>query len=230
MQRLLEKESGVRGLRVELLRVHAPMASREVVVGMASRDAKQLWGLLRPKVEGMNLGYGVEGVVLTAYWVQRIVHRQTGVWGMGEYGDRADEQFEAFLDTVINRWGTRRVLAARPTASHTPEVARGFRDVHEEKGEAELLFMDRPTVMLEEPEATGAVALQPDHPPSRLQWRGQEHLLSAGVGPERIATAWWGKQVSSTRDYFKVQTAAGTWLWVFRELESGEWFVHGLWT
>jgi protein ImuB len=31
-----------------------------------------------------------------------------------------------------------------------------------------------------------------------------------------------------TRDYFKIQDERGCWLWVFR-LESGGWFVHGLW-
>ena len=55
-------------------------------------------------------------------------------------------------------------------------------------------------------------------------------LLVRGEGPERIVTAWWGRNTMSTRDYFKVKTDAGVWLWVFRETESGKWFVHGLWT
>ncbi len=32
-----------------------------------------------------------------------------------------------------------------------------------------------------------------------------------------------------TRDYFKVQDESGRWLWIFHLLESGRWFVHGLW-
>ncbi len=32
-----------------------------------------------------------------------------------------------------------------------------------------------------------------------------------------------------TRDYFKVQDERGRWLWVYRVLESGDWFIHGLW-
>ena len=58
---LLHKESGVRGLRVELLRINAPPVSHELVVGRATRDEKHLWRLLRHcKLEGMHLGYGVE--------------------------------------------------------------------------------------------------------------------------------------------------------------------------
>jgi hypothetical protein len=32
-----------------------------------------------------------------------------------------------------------------------------------------------------------------------------------------------------TRDYFKVQDEQGRWLWIYRVLEQGCWFVHGLW-
>ena len=34
---------------------------------------------------------------------------------------------------------------------------------------------------------------------------------------------------SPTRDYFKIQDERGRWLWIYRVLESGRWFVHGLW-
>ena len=62
-----------------------------------------------------------------------------------------------------------------------------------------------------------------------MTWRGESHLLHNGSGPERIATAWWGARHSSTRDYFKVQTDRGLWAWLFREIDTDRWFVHGLW-
>ena len=76
----------------------APVA-RELVVGAATRDAKHLWKLLRPKVEQMHLGYGVEAMELTAFWVEGIEHRQTGMWkGAGEDADtaRRDREFADF--------------------------------------------------------------------------------------------------------------------------------------
>jgi hypothetical protein len=33
----------------------------------------------------------------------------------------------------------------------------------------------------------------------------------------------------AARDYYRVQDEAGLWLWVFRRLDTGRWFVHGLW-
>jgi protein ImuB len=92
-----------------------------------------------------------------------------------------------------------------------------------------IVLADRPSLLLDPPEPAQAIALQPDHPPARLQWRGIEHHLIAGSGPERIITEWWQDGRPSTRDYFKVQTMEGQWLWVCRELESSRWFVHGLW-
>jgi protein ImuB len=47
--KLLDKESGVSGLHVELLRINAPPVSRELIIGRASRDPKHLWRLLRTK-------------------------------------------------------------------------------------------------------------------------------------------------------------------------------------
>jgi len=93
-----------------------------------------------------------------------------------------------------------------------------------------LLFLDRPTTLLDLPEPAQALALQPDHPPGLIVWRNREHPITKGLGPERIATAWWGKNAPSTRDYFKLQTSSGLWLWTFRELESNHWFVHGTWS
>jgi protein ImuB len=89
---------------------------------------------------------------------------------------------------------------------------------------------------MERGEPVEVVALLPDRPPSWLRWRGEEYVLKNGVGPERIVTEWWkedqgvgGETEGKTRDYFKVQTEGGSWLWVYREWESGKWFVQGVW-
>ena len=38
-----------------------------------------------------------------------------------------------------------------------------------------------------------------------------------------------GDTTSLSADYFRIQTEGGQWLWVFRELETGRWFVQGGW-
>ena len=81
-----------------------------------------------------------------------------------------------------------------------------------------------------------AMAALPDSPPSWIKWKGQKFKIEDGLGPERIAPEWWqqkeqerfGAPVEScTRDYFKVLLPSGTWVWLFREIETSNWFVHG---
>jgi protein ImuB len=178
----------------------------------------------------MHMGYGVEGIILTAYWTQSIPHLQMDAWESSCW--KEEEEFNAFLDTITNRWGKNRVLVAHPVASHTPEIARQFRPATEiTDSKAEIICLERPSLLLERPEEAEAIALLPDHAPAWLRWRNQEHILETGSGPERIVTAWWSasRKKASTRDYFKVRNQDASWLWVFRELESGRWFVHGIW-
>jgi protein ImuB len=235
-QQLLAKESGVRGLKLEWLRINASAVSREFTLGRPSRDGKHLWDLVRPKVESMHMGYGVEGVTLTAYWTQSIPHRQAETWGIEQSDDADDAEYQEFLDTLVNRWGKSRILSPHPVASYVPEAAWQFRSAGDEPGTpAKVLCVDRPSLLFERPEPAEGMALEPDHPPAWIRWREKEYLLAAGFGPERIVTEWWSAQhglrakSASTRDYFKVKTAGAIWLWVYRELESSRWFVHGMW-
>jgi protein ImuB len=240
---LLCQEAGIRGLRLAWVRFNAADIGCEMVTAAATRDAKHLWNLLRPKVEAMHMGYGVEAMTLTAFWIQTITHCQAGIWE--DKDDAADRGLSEFLDTVANRWGADRVLAAAPAAAHVPEEAWSFAGIMRQKSgindnnsfrnEANskfppIPFLDRPTCLLE-PEPVEVLALQPDFPPSRIFWRGTWHAVSAGAGPERIVTPWWrvppAPVRSVTRDYYKVQTHAG-WLWLFRD-SGNKWFVQGVW-
>ncbi len=106
---------------------------------------------------------------------------------------------------------------------------------------------DRPTLLLPRPEPAQVMAVAPEGPPRWLRWQGQEHTLISAIGPERISEEWWwaghvSQRRSDTdsqqhddsappaRDYFKVQTESGRWLWLFRRLPAGRWYVHGEWS
>ena len=45
-------------------------------------------------------------------------------------------------------------------------------------------------------------------------------------GPERIETGWW-RGLSVCRDYWRVETETSQHFWVYRDLRSGQWFLHG---
>jgi protein ImuB len=77
------------------------------------------------------------------------------------------------------------------------------------------------------PIAVTVTAVVPDGPPARFRWKNRQHIVTDCVGPERIETGWWrGRHVQ--RDYFRVTDSAGSRFWLFRERNTGEWFLHGV--
>ena len=48
-------------------------------------------------------------------------------------------------------------------------------------------------------------------------------------GPERIETGWWDHQPVN-RDYYVAQQGNGQQLWVYRDRNSQDWFLHGVFT
>jgi nucleotidyltransferase/DNA polymerase involved in DNA repair len=63
-------------------------------------------------------------------------------------------------------------------------------------------------------------------PPASILWQGQARRVQSCWGPERIETGWWrGPMVQ--RDYYRIELETGQRLWVYRDLESDGWFLHG---
>ena len=89
---------------------------------------------------------------------------------------------------------------------------------------------ERPGYLLQVPEALEATALLPDRPPQRITWQRRQLHIQQALGPERIQTPWWETETLEQRDYFSVQDHLGRWLWIYREIPSQQWFLHGLWT
>jgi protein ImuB len=84
----------------------------------------------------------------------------------------------------------------------------------------------RPLVVKPRPIPIEVVSIVPDGPPVRFRWHAAEHVIEASWGPERIETGWWrGPHVE--RDYYRVETATGQRFWVFRQNDTGNWFLHG---
>jgi protein ImuB len=84
----------------------------------------------------------------------------------------------------------------------------------------------RPVQVWPAPEPLEVVALLPEGGPARLRRRGKEYGVRQAWGPERIETGWWrGPDIG--RDYYMVETAAGTRWWIFRRHDDDRWFLHG---
>ncbi|MEM9064117.1 MAG: DNA polymerase Y family protein [Planctomycetota bacterium] len=232
----LERRScGARRVDVELLRSDLGPERLTITLGRPSQNAKHLWQLLRPKLERAHLGFGVEAVRVCACVAAKIRHEQAECDGVA--GDASAAEIERscgeLLDTLRNRLGEGRVLRASLRESRLPERAFEMRDASDTGSvTAGVLMSDRPSVLFDRPSPSEVIALTPDGPVHRLTWRGEEHGATACVGPERIGGEWWRAhptQPDRTRDYFAVRDERGRWLWLGRGVESGRWFVHGVW-
>ena len=249
--RLRALESGARTIDLRLIRPGSTPVDMRLSLGRPNRNAKHLWSLLRPKLERANLGFGVEEVILTATRTSRLRHEQLETaYGAGhEDCPPSDYALGELIDTLVNRLGPEHVRTAALVESHIPE--RAFRsrvatDSLERAGDDPLSNAaayapsttpapgPRPSILLDHPVPVQVMALTPDGPVISVNWSGDEQRAVASIGPERISPDWWRSRgvlahAGPTRDYFKVQDSRGRWLWVYRELQSGRWFVHGLW-
>lgn len=85
----------------------------------------------------------------------------------------------------------------------------------------------RPTLLLEKPAALAVHSIAPDGPPLVFRWKNHTHHIACFAGPERIESGWW-KGPSKRRDYYRIETNHGQRFWIFRDIATGQWFLHGL--
>ncbi len=191
---------------------------------------------------------------------------------------KQNRQLGELLDVLGNRLGAQRVTQRQAVESHLPEAtfvttpagsaamddarpavrrSRKAASAHAilkpqtaSPGQPRISHAQRPSQLLDEPEPIDVIAVTPDGPPAWLCWRGQEHRLIAGLGPERIEEPWWHQAIPShhastpsaaspatdpaagsrqIRDYYRVEREDGVWLWIYRQWPSNCWFLHGRW-
>ena len=145
-------------------------------------------------------------------------------------------QWTSLVERLAGRLGPDAVLRIRPRADHQPERAwRGEPWIERRRrgaasgsrgGEERFFLPPRPTLLLPRPRPIRVLALAPQGHPQSFHDRGRESRVVRSRGPERIETGWW-RGPSLRRDYFQVETAGGVCCWLFRNLRTQGWFLHG---
>lgn len=169
--------------------------------------------------------------------------------GAGDAAGDAAAEVGRLVDTLVQRCGAGGVVAFEPVESHWPERAftprapfsRAARSLGAQTAGAQTMIAppcgDRPSLLFSPPEAARVVVDEHGRPRA-VTWRGASRGVCLHEGPERIAVPWWdpvadsdagapGDAVGCERDYFRVGTQDGRWLWLFRR--GDRWFVHGEW-
>lgn len=168
--------------------------------------------------------------------------------------EESSRQLACLIDGLSSRLGRTHVLGVRTNANPLPEqafrpfpltgrqtAASGGRQATRRSGRSyprttpfvasanlPTSPLRRPLDLLSAPEPIQVLAQTPTGEPARLQTRRSAQPLQVQRiwGPERIETGWW-KGPSIRRDYYRLETTTSQWLWVFRQLGSGQWYLHG---
>ncbi|MCI0365757.1 MAG: hypothetical protein L0219_18010, partial [Phycisphaerales bacterium] len=83
-----------------------------------------LWSLLRPRLEQVNIGFGIERIRLIASRTAPLRHDQTEHWSNDAHLQHEAHRITGeLIDTIANRLGRDRVLRVQPFESHLPERA-----------------------------------------------------------------------------------------------------------
>lgn len=233
---LASKHRGSLSLRVELTRSDLEPVFILVRTSQPCADAGHLWKLLAPKIEQAHLGFGVEGVRVLVLRSRRLRDSQSACW---PGHDHEPVELSRLLDTLQARLQPGQVCRPVAVESHLPERAFGLvpADERPKLPIAPEGALDRPTLVLADPVPIDASVLLPDGPLVTFRTGGVTHRVRSCLGPERIADEWWRSAASASaeRDYFRVQTDDGRWVWLFRETHAGtgqrdRWFIHGEWS
>jgi protein ImuB len=254
--RLERQGLGARRVEFALYHVDGTVSGAAVGTSRPVRDAAHLRGLFAPRLEGLAPGFGVEAMVLSAPRVEPLAAVQAALPGAGRRsgeraagGDGTDGSLAALVDRLENRLGAGAVMRFEVRESHLPERAAApvavFAAAPAPAPRSPVSPSPRPVRLLPRPEPIEAVAAVPDGPPAMFRWRRVLHRIARAEGPERIAPEWWRGSAPwdapwdlETRDYYRVEDAAGGRFWVFREglyrmpgetpADPPRWYLHGL--
>jgi len=223
----------VRSLRLVGLRVDGSEQVVAVGTSRPTREVPHLLRLLKLRIERIDPGLGLEQFWLVAPHTEPLDAVDLGAILAG---DSQVRDLSRLVDVVAGRIGPKAVFRVAPVESHVPERAVTRSDPVALPGTWPK--WQRPVRLFARPEPLfQVIALLPDQPPRRFEWRGRAYKVVAGDGPERIHGEWWRRdgEVWAVRDYYRVEEEQGGRYWVFRrgdgmESDTGDlsWWMHGV--
>ena len=209
-----------------------------------SASSRQLFELVEFHLETAVLTNEVVRVAIGAAVVGRLNPRQGELFAEGWPND--PHQQALLVNRLSSRLGGSQVLRAELRASPLPERAVHYVPMTEKsrvKGPKSKDFGSRisdcglknpnpqcrPLLLYSQPRPIEVTCVAPDGPP-RTVWLGDHcEPVARYWGPERIETLWW-RGPSVRRDYYRAAMEAGGHFWIFRRLDDGHWFLHGVFT
>ncbi len=161
-----------------------------------------------------------------AMLVERLVHRLGGdrVLRVIDLPDAQPEHAVRLIPMLS--------AALRRPHRHAASQARRLRRAGDNDTRASpttmLAAVARPLRLLKQPEQLIVTLSTVQGFPVKFRGYGRSWTAHRFSEPERIETGWWRSQRTVRRDYYRVETTDGTHLWLFRDLNDGHWYLHGI--
>ena len=238
---------GAKQLRMTLRRPYAPPIEKTIGLLRSSRNAGSLFVLLRHALESAETDDGFHAVGLSVVSAERLGNEQPAL--MGEDAERDAAEMDHLIERLRAKFGDVAEWAELAEA-HVPEHAFSYR---KEAAAVEAKpstigkkppVASRPLCLLPLPRAIRVIVMPVEGFASTSESRDgqpvafthddvegfastQVHRLVHVRGPERIAGQWWNGS-GKTRDYFDVADTAGSRFWLFRVMETNQWYLHGI--
>jgi len=213
-----------------------------------TQSAELMFEVLGLRLETLPLTEPVSAISMTVQTVPIPVSRQRDLFSPTEH-IRPQEELATLIARLSNRMGPQSVSTVRIQADPRPEhslvldpvIANA--DSTERAPQSEHILqrltepdpdainntertLPRPLRLLATPQQIAGRDCE-DRPPERISILGQQRRIVELHGPERIQTAWWTDKPCH-RDYFRAITETGAQLWIYRDLQTGIWYLHGL--
>lgn len=242
--------AGGRRFEASVFRVDGHTMRLTVETALPMRNPKALIRLFRARLgslaDPLDPGFGFDLVRLAVLASEPLAPAQIGLDGKA----LEEEAVADLIDRLAARHGRSALSCFEPVDTHMPEAAarRGTPFGGPAKSRpwpapAPGMTSARPLFLFDPPQPITTLAEVPEGPPRSFRWRRVRHEVTHAEGPERIAPQWWSDAGDAeTRDYYRVEDAAGRRFWVFREgLYDGartggdtetsrqpRWFLHGM--
>ena len=208
--------------RYTLLLEHRQRAATRLEIGLArpTREAAPLLALARERLAALALEAPVQALALEAQEFLQPLVQQLDCFSQSA---QHSEQLQTAIDRLVARLGGEAVQTLRSAADHRPE--RAWTALAAQHTVSAPAAVASATVA-----AVAAVATASLLRPCWLLTEPRSIAVPRELlaGPERIESGWWdGADIA--RDYYLARGAAGAQWWVYRDLRSGAWHLHGLW-
>jgi len=243
---LKNAQRGARHIECWLYHEIAAPVCAEIALHRCSYNCKHLRQLLRARLEDLfrapagtnrkfrkslharkglsiEIDESIEAVALHVTASESLAEQQLPLFERAK-DEAVSGELNLLLDRLVTRLGSAAICRVKLEDDPLPE--RAFRlipldeRVRVQDFAANAVQVTRPLRLLSQPLPAQI------HFPTSASFDSQHYAIRSVTGPERIESGWW-REHDQRRDYYVVEVETGARYWIFEDLITKRWFVHG---